>query len=563
MKYRSAYLLSLMIGIIVLGFFWSLYYVYLVNPMNPYMDSMRFLHKIYSVLTGEQVFLEMLQDKQNINFLYPFITLISWWGWGLNSTISSLIISFFNLCILIVFILAIYKINLKNFNKLFLFVSLIYTVIVFSPAGFEILILEVGLPQTIKNFIFVLTLYQLSNLDINKDNSLKFLFYGFIVAFEILFIANQWVPVFFLSVLVTIYYKDIKSYIAKYLFLILPIFMSFGYYLFNYINHSQKSLVQQSFDFLTFIKAFLFGISSFLINLETSQVFLNPIVIYFLAIIVLFYLAKVFSKQMVFDKFFVSLIVYGMSLLFLVSLVRTAEHGYLVVASSRYYMDYLFVLIGIIGLLVKNIGLKNIKTYLLAFCSLILLSQVLVYFNEFRKAKYRADYFQTMDYRMKFESNNDIEINNLTSVFQAPFFDLKKGLEVMKKYSLGGYRTIGSDFSSVQFDKNFYPKEGNSIWLGSYKGDFIINKSKTVKLEFYLPEIFTESNLITIRVNNKIIMSFILKEGTSHVIEIPLLEEGINLVSIESSLLKNFKKLHINNDERDIAVLITNIKGKQ
>lgn len=184
----------------------SIYYVYLAAPLVPYMDSIRLIGQVHGLLTGNISLFELWH--KHVGIMYQLMTLFEWIFWGLDSSITVYFTIAIHAMLFGLYVKAwpnFYtecsssKLNNQKILSIFaiqLFIGFYF----FSPANWQMWLLDLGFAQTFKNLIIAVYLYFLSKIDYEIDLPKKLFLFGILGGMNILFVTSNWSYPFFVTV---------------------------------------------------------------------------------------------------------------------------------------------------------------------------------------------------------------------------------------------------------------------------------------------------------------------------------------------------------------------------
>jgi hypothetical protein len=429
------------------------------------MDSIHFIGVVHDLWNGSLSWFQAWTDSGNAIF-HLIVIAIEWLFWGMNSKITVLISALVWGYIFLIYVQrscqifsqAIY--GTSNLYSLF-FIQLASAFIFFSPAGWEIWLLDLGLPQILKNLIIVLLFLKLSDLDYKRVSALKTVFLGISVSVINLLITAQWsyaVASTVIVVSILLFWR--AGVVLKSIFLILPVFVGQFIFIAYTANGSSVGSMAVSFDLdglFQFIAAVLYGAASVFIGNETVSLlgvhdtFALLVGALFLFVVFLNLLAYCILVRENLGSFYLFILIFGLFVLGSIGFGRGGL-GFHAAAASRYFMDYQFMFFGYIGiclfLQVRMSGPGHItfgtfgflptflRVSMFLFVSLAVTGHFLTYINEYRKAPYRAlnHAAQAKVYGKLHATEEDARL------LQTNVFSLDKALPIIRDYRLGSLR---------------------------------------------------------------------------------------------------------------------------
>ena len=578
-KYKLFYFLAL---IILFNIYF--YYINLAKPLVPYMDSIRYIWLLNDLLTGNKTIFELWHQNGSVGLLYQLVTLFEWVFWGLDTRITVTYTAIVWLLIFSVYIVAWSNLYInepnkkrKDFSFFMLFLSGLYFI---SPAGWEIYLLDLGFAQTIKNLLIILFLYYLSLLNYQACSVKKLNIIGIFGGLLILFATYGWSYPFTVTIFILVLLSNGFNSSVKYkgLYIVFPVMIGQIIYVIESagVILDTKAITFDLVGLTSFILGVMYGLTSVFIGSETlhSLHILDSMKLLFGALFFSFLLFIIYIsiKSKSKDKsvvFFISLIVFGLSTLAVISVSRGGQ-GYEFVGAPRYFMDYQFIFIGFILLTitqyleksrVKTVFVKDvyvnkiITTISLIYILFAIVGQTITYIDEYRKAPYRAALYQQQSLVYLLSDVSDAN----AKLLQTNIDSLGKAIAVSDSFNLASLRNFDGEckLSDALTMGDFYAKESTGVWLGKEGVLIIGNCPQKFNLYGYLPNNFSKRTL-TIE-HNKIITNHIIVPGESFSI---MLNNGDykNIIRVKLFIdhVDNWEQLKIN-DKRDLGVFITKV----
>lgn len=440
-----------------------IYFLRQALPLDPYMDSLRIVGQIFDVLKGKVSILEVWRES-GPSIFYHLITLIEWIFWGLNTQITVIFTALSLALTFMIYIISSLRLIKNNKKSVVILVVLIVLQLVsacifFSPAGWEIWLLDLGLPQVLKNFIIVIFLYYLSRTNFALITTKTFILTCLLAVSIVLFVSAGWSYAFTATVL---FFSTSLPKRSPRLFL-LPLSVLLSQICFWYFSSGVTRLGAMSIPFdlsglQIFLSAFFYGISTAFIGNETLELLKLPAYVIFLFgalfFIVSFFLMSyiLLAKREQGINFFMLIYTFGLFTLLSIAISRGGQ-GYQFVGASRYFMDFQFIFFGFMGMYIsllsddvntagvhRNIFSEKLRISLTVFFIFFVLmaasGHLFTYYNEYRKAPYRALAFKAISdvYR-----NGTLDVESVR-LLQTTFASLEKALPIFKQFNLGSMR---------------------------------------------------------------------------------------------------------------------------
>ena len=498
-----------------------LYYLNASAPLVPYMDSVRYIGQINDALTGAISWRDVWHQSGSVGLLYQLVLLIEWIFWGLNSRVT---VIFTALVWALLFILYAKSLSplfvqwrmARSLNATLMAIFAFQMLIgffLFSPAGWEIWLLDLGFAQTLKNLFIAVYLYLLARIDFQTGTVGKFLLYGLLGMLIVLFVSYNWSYAFVVAALFVIFMRQGMNFSHRFrgLYIVLPVLLAQVIY----VRAAKGGLnamavtadLRGAGDLLM---AVTYGAASIFMGIETMEWLRVPPTLamiigafFLLAAMLIFYVWLRSGLTHPSGIFFAAICIFGLAALASISVARGGL-GFQFSASSRYFMDYQFVMIGLLGLtmcLITNLNdaantqvncfgakLKAKKiawSFVSIFGILVLAGQVTTYYVEYAKAPYRAAYNkeQSLAYLSGVISKQNI------SMLQTEERDLVKAMPVISRYNLGSLRHFSGpcNVSQALTFGDVFASESQGRWMGK-SGIFVLGSCPgTIHVEGYLP----------------------------------------------------------------------------
>ena len=525
--------------------FFSLYIYYLQqsSPLVPYMDSVRYIGQAHDLLTGAKSLPDIWRQSGSVGIMYQLVTLFEWVFWGLDSRITVIFTAVVWALLYILYVKAwpnFYDKNatteLNNRKLMSVFaIQLLVGFYFFSPAGWEIWLLDLGFAQTLKNLIIATYIYALSRINYQTCTISKLSLLGVLGAFIVLFISYSWSYSFSVAaIFVTALCGGlVLKNLYRGLLVILPVLLA----QLIYVQQSggglnSMAVTSDARGAVNFMMALMFGASSIFVGVETTDALRIPHVIlitigglFIFTILIVFNLWFKSASTHRSGIFFAALGILGFCTLASIAVARGGQ-GYQFAATSRYFMDYQFIFIGFLGIttcllsLPKHFGKTNVagirinnKAYLwfvvVAFGALAIAGQGVTYHDEYKKAPYRSLVYkeQSLVYIL-----GEVNEKNV-SLLQTDTASLTKAIAVSDRYNLASLRNFsdGCSLNTALTSGDVYEVEAAGRWLGR-NGLLILGACpETFRVEGFLPK-NVSTRTLTLIVNDEEYKS-ILKPG--------------------------------------------------
>lgn len=455
---RVGWILSFM-----LFFGMYIFYIKESNPTVPYMDSVRLVGQLFDMLTGNVAWYDIWRSSGPAIF-YHVVTMLEWIMWGLDSRITVLLTAIAWATIFFVYALEYNKLYINGNWRIsvsYVFaLQMLFAYVFFSPAGWEIWLLDLGFPQVLKNLLIIFYFLKLSKANLSPSDFREAAFFGLLGSLIVLLISAGWSYAFTATVLLfTLFYKRNSTTI---ILLALPIVAS--QFIFSIFATGASALGSMAISsngsgMIQSLKSFLFGLSSIFVGIETVERIDQPYLFlsvgcFFLLVIVytfIFYSLRLRKHD---ANFFSLIFLFGVLTLGSISIARGGQ-GYYFAAASRYFMDYQCIFFGFCGMffnvasslkecanlshkeiISRNCILKVMCYFSCGIFLLVFLGQSMTYVDEYRKAPYRALAYSAMA-DVYLEGRTD---DQAVRLLQTSKPELTKAQSVFKEFGLGVFR---------------------------------------------------------------------------------------------------------------------------
>lgn len=511
-----------------------IYYLRLAKPLVPSMDSVRYIGQAHDLLTGALSLRDMWHQSGSVGIMYQLVTLFEWVFWGLDTRLTVMFTAVVWALLFGLYVRAWTNTNsqsspaeVKAQKPISLIaVQLLAAFYFFSPAGWEIWLLDLGFAQTLKNLMIAAYIYALSRIDYQKYTVNILSLLGGLGAAIILLASYSWSYSFTVTILfaVTLCGGLASKNTYRGLFVIIPVLIA----QFIYAKESGRpfnsmAVTSDMHGIVNFITALLYGVSSIFIGGETIDLLRIPPTLlmtagglFFIALFIVFGFWAKFARNQRSAIFFIALGIFGCCTLISIGVARGGQ-GYQFAASSRYFMDFQFIFIGFLGITSYLLSLTNsdgktivagihvdnktcLRFILVAFGALALAGQGATYFVEYRKAPYRALVYaeQSAVYL-----SGEISEKNAKGL-QTDTATLTKAMAISSQYSLASLRNFSGKcrLSDLLGSGDVYDLEGGGRWLGK-SGLLVLGVCPdTFRIEGFLPGNFS-SRTLTVSVNGE------------------------------------------------------------
>lgn len=568
-----------------------LYQVYITaaSPRVPYMDTMLIFVQLDQILRGQISWFDAYGAGEHRGLIYPIVTLVEWVFWGADAKITTMLTGLvvaacFYLWVK-VYVADIYDRGDHAKKNLLatLCVAGIAAVLISSPAAFELWTLSLGFPQLLKNLLIIFFLHELAINPSWKGNSVYAIFYGLWGGAIILLASYGWSYPFFIACIFVLLGVGLCSSCIKKNAVIVLLLLLFAQAIYIYLGmgvFSNNASVGNGFAITNIVKGMLFGAGTVFMGSESIIKLSIPNVIPMLLGALLLLLSGValissLLSQNVAKIFFGGLLVFGLMVLVGVTLARGAV-VYTNTGSSRYYVDYIWLLLGSAGIFLAGKEAPFFKKwqYLLAAGKIIeptfrsarwimavvflvaFVGHVLTWLVEMKVAPYRAEHFKNMEHVYRDGVVSDAD----AALLQSPYSAAKRGVDVAQHYYLGPFRGAVSSCSMLgaRFQGEWYPAEENGArWL-KQKGSVEVDRcSEKITLNGYLPESFSPRQLSISYGNHHRLVE--LQPGQIFSIELKNIETKRTTFTLAVDITTSPSANGAGQDQRELGVLFTSL----
>jgi hypothetical protein len=509
--------------LVSLAIFLGLYihYLGLAKPLVPYMDSVRYIGQVHEVLTGEVSLGTLWRQSASVGLMYQLVMLVEWVLWGLDSRITVMATAIAWATLFCVYLKALStfseqtgksdknrKLSIAYFSA-----QLVVGLCFFSPAGWEIWLLDLGLAQTLKNILFASYLYQIAKLDFDKNSCARTTVWGLTGVVIILFCSYGWSYSFSAAILfvVGLHSWSAGKMLPKGLLIAIPTVAAQAVYMQVAPPALNAMAVTADLNGLVnFILALLYGAASIFMGGEVADFVKVPhslrLIIgasYLLVVCEIIRRVLIWRPRHAGTIFFLSIVMLGMCTLASIAIARGGQ-GYQSATASRYFMDYQFILIGFLGVLAsllngpitsqKTAGLKPgvptnekaLRLLVTIVLGLLLLGQGLTYLIEYKKAPYRAAIHQAQARVYLTGDTSEYAVK----VLQTDAMSLAKAVMVSSQYNLASLRGLARQCNIIDAQSvgSVSDVDQAGRWLGG-RGTLIFGDCpSTFHIDGYLSE---------------------------------------------------------------------------
>lgn len=560
-------------------------YIFLVQPQVPYMDSMLYLLQVDKILSGKATWMSIYGTGEHRGLLFPMVLLLEWYLWAVDARVTTLLTggvvaaTFYFWLRALVSQRDIYADQSKSVIPILL-LGVAASIIIVSPAAFELWTLDLGFAQLIKNFLIVLFLYQLSIGKFWQQTYLGAFLVGICGAFLILVVTYGWSYPFLAAVSAVLFCVFLSAPKLRTKAAIIVVCMYLAQYLYFRLGHgvfSAEPTAGSSATIIDLIKGILFGAGSSFMGAEAmTSLGVPSIVPMVLGALLLFCVFVASIRALIFSRseqvFALGLVVFSILVLVGVTFAR-GKINYQNTGASRYFVDYVWLLLAPILILMPRVEQSTVgsffkwlntaplqslfdvarKIFIVLFI-IALVGHILTWAKELRTAPYRAVIFKNMAdvYRNGVANESD------AILLQSPFEVARKGVEVAQGNELA---VLGSDESLCSLTKSIFtgdwysPAEDGSRWMGKGAEISTYRCAPPVALNFYLPENFSPRK-VQIRYDAKQQLVQLMPGKSVTILLDPFLRKNTRIF-LSVDVTTNLAQQGIGEDIRDLGVLLT------
>lgn len=521
-------------------------YVATVHPSALYMDSLRILAHLDDWEQGRSSLLQLwgYGSGSHRGLLFELFLLANVKWFSLDVLMANRLTGVAILLVGLLLSGSYLRNNLSNqeFSGAWKKVLLLYFAVTivalgFSPAGFELLTLDLGFPLWIKNLCFIAYFVAQDRLLQRPSPSLSVAL-SFVGPVIVLVVAMGWSYAFVGAVCLThLFALFLRRQHARSLLAALPVatiliaglaYVSGGSDTGDGIS---AALLLQKLSAVLWLTCHAIG--AVFIGVEAAARFGVPQWICgalgagLIAMASLFVVAALRRRHWAGSLLPFQLMAYGGLVAFSVSYAR-GDAGADAVMASRYYMDVYLFTIGLLWVWSEAVLAIRARIYLIL--PLILLQgllwcgQLITQWTEWHSAPFRRDAIAAM---------NRVTLNGIigaeeASLLQSPLRDAKAGVSVMRRSGLGVFRgsTSGVDCldTAIGLSKGWYAIENGSVWMSRSAALNVPPCRCSATAEIYLPDAF-RAREITVSTEGREVTRLQLLPGRSSRLELPATDE--------------------------------------
>jgi hypothetical protein len=590
MRSRAAIAAVLAALIGALAFQW---YLMRASPQVPYMDSLRYIGQLERLLHGRLSWQEAWNFGEHRGLWYPIVQLVEWIGWGLDARVSTKLTGAVVLATLAIWLRQWWLVARdpaaaaagERRAWTVVVIPAVAALVAFSPAGFEIWLLDLGFAQLLKNLCIVAFLALWAREVDAASDAKRRPWLGVAGGVLVLVVAYGWSYLFTVAALVALVAtRDWSARDLRYRLLLgVPLLAAqIAYVAGGHGVLTRGSSILDAGGLPVLVQGVLLASGSALIGYHTAmRDHLGHAGLMLLGIVplVAFAIAALRVAADGIDaprRFHLSLALFGLGTLGAAAFSRSGE-VIEAAAASRYFVDYQWLILGTLGLACdrRRLGRPLVRAsrwpalaawverfdrrMLPVLVVAIVAGHVATWSLEWRLAASRAAYFAKMRdvYLEGVHSDQD------AAMLQAPFDDAKRGVEVAERYALGPFRALRAScaVSAARFEEGWFEAgTPNEKWIGGQGVLRVTGCGSRVALDVYLPAPFLPRTLTAS--TGRATVTVPLKPGeTAHVeLEAP---PGTASLRIELQVDKTTipRATGTSPDDRALGALLTRIQA--
>lgn len=444
---NRVFVLGLGLGLIV-----QLIYLSISSCNVPIMDYWKYINMfVEKIYNGGVSFLDIWKNdgihRSPLQFIY-FILNVKLFH--MNAQVEIYLGAILMACI-VVFLYKLLKKDalLNNPNRSGIF-GIILLLVFFNLNQYEIINEQFALSFASRIGLFIIcfsfTNKYLSNISDNKQYTFEL---GLLYIFIICMVGSGYFPAVVFSILVTFvfhyvvsYNKEKQNYLIHYVALMICIAIGSLLYM-RGISNEAGVILETQFSFLGFFRDLVLGILGMVgvgvIGFEysiTTTLIVGMVIVSFYICSFLLYLKKRYYERTYLPLLFY---LYSFGTMGIIYLGRSGLFGIDYVYSSRYVGETNFALLAFIWIVALYLNEVNGKEKIVKYAMILGVCVIVIgistsNYKEFQIAPYRKIYGEELIYKIEHIDSLDSEE---FKQFQATEENVKKGVELMKKYKLG------------------------------------------------------------------------------------------------------------------------------
>lgn len=486
-----------LVPIVAALFFLALYetYVTRAHPDAVYMDTLRVVYHLDQWSKGRLSLLTLWGfGHEHQGLINQFFVMANIKLFSLNvllaSRLTGIVIFALALTVLATFCHTLRGMRVRSRSGetlAIVAVAVIITAVCFSWAGWELITINLGLSQWVKNLSFVLFFVAHARYmalgSAQRPLLVRGIALGLTGAFIVLFIAMGWSYAFVGAVVFVYAFVILRRFVKREALLTTASFVPLALTVAAQVVYviASASGVRPTGPYAKFAglgsvpSLMLYAIGSGTVGQEALQQYSIRLVAAacmgaFAALAALILLYRRLRRDGSGSTVPLYLMAYGALMAFSVSIAR-GNAGAADVMASRYYPDLMLFYVGLIWLWCEDVTVTNGRARIgsASFLCLLLLAvvagQALTYVREWGVAPYRAMAFRSMNQALW----EGVPNAAAARLLQAPQVYARLGDQIMREEHLALYAKLPAgacDPADVQFLGGWYPRESGGTWMG-------------------------------------------------------------------------------------------------
>ncbi len=551
---RRVLLSSVLAGVAgLLAFEW---YLRIASPQVPYMDSLRYMDQLNGILHGQLSWWDIWHGGEHRGLFFPIVHLLEWLGWALDTRVTTRVTG-----IVVLFTLALWYYQwAKSLSGsvegrgraplpwVIYLVPSLAALVAFSPSGWELWLLDLGLAQLLKNLCIVgfLALWA-REIDLDAGARRR-PWLGLIGALLVLVVTYGWsYSLTFAAILALATGQAWSPRRVRYrLALLAPILLAQAAYVLGGGGVLMRgSSILDAGGLWAMFRGTLLGAGSVIVSYQTAVgagLGHAGVLVMLMGAVALtaFVIEVVRMSADGFDatrRFHFSVAAFGIGTLGAAAFSRSGS-AMEAAAASRYFVDYQWLVLGTLGLACdsRRLGAPLVSSprwlalsariatlsrgMLPAFVIAIGIGQFATWNYEMRVAPLRAEMFQKMRdvYLAGVRTDQDAQL------LQASVSEAKRGVQIAQRYELGPFRALRAacDFRQAKLEGSWFGADSRGErWMGQQGSVFLNGCDGLVTIDVFLPPGFPD-RVMTVS-SNGTRADFVVKPGNVVSLDVPVL----------------------------------------
>lgn len=548
----------------------AVHHLYIIRtwPDSIYMDSLRLLHQLSDVASGERTVFDLWAAGGHHGLITQLFLAANVHLFGLNAVLANMLTGPVILAVGILFLFG-YSVDWtrtegQSSGLHYVTTGLLLLGISLSFVGFELLTLDMGLPIWVKNLVFVCYWFAHSSF-LDRPTGIKSFVLSLVAVPVVLAVGMGWSYAFTATIvgvtaLDAVLQRDVR--LAKIAPALAVIAAQFAYLLLGG-GHDEQTAVGAGSAIYKVATLPFYGLGSTLIGSEWVSRVWGGADLVLLAGVVVFAAGLLgfvaFVRNPTVGRRAIYLMLYG-GLCAVAFAIARGDQGFHAMLASRYYMDLVLFPLGAIWLL-SLAAKKSLKFRYFKVAGVIVFGVVFIAAHlvqgaaEYRNvAPYRAASFRSMNERLV-----EMQIDQTTAqLMQAPLSDLQRAAAIMRIEKLGVFRGTTGSLCDQPFKlrDGWYPPESGGAWMASDASIAIAGCGCSATLVAYLPQSFPERKL-TISSGTTTLGEFNLQSGARRTIAINDTRAPTPIRISVSRVTVPQRDLSGSGDVRELGVLVS------